>query len=149
MRKFLNFGKIASYSKSGIKKDSCNKYSFATIFDKVISKEIPAEIVFEDKDILAFKDVNPQYPVHILLIPKKLDGLSHLSKAEGRHQEILGKLMLATKKVAEIAKIDKKGYRVVINNGDDGGQTVEHIHLHLVGGCPIGWPPGRPRQFKV
>ncbi|EAS04975.3 scavenger mRNA decapping enzyme carboxy-term-binding protein (macronuclear) [Tetrahymena thermophila SB210] len=117
-----------------------NHHQF-TIFDKIIKKEIPAQIVYEDDKCLAFKDVSPQAPVHILLIPKVKDGLTQLQKAEERHKDILGHLML---KVAEIAQQNnlQEGYRVVINDGKLGCQSVYHLHLHILGGTQMGWPPG-------
>ncbi|MDV2998662.1 MAG: Purine nucleoside phosphoramidase [Chroococcopsis gigantea SAG 12.99] len=110
-----------------------------TIFSKIIKREIPATIVYEDELSLAFKDVNPQAPTHILLIPKK--PLTGLDEAEEEDRDLLGHLLLTTKKVAAIAGLTK-GYRVVINNGDDGGQTVYHLHIHILGDRPMAWPPG-------
>ena len=112
-----------------------------TIFDKIINKEIPATIVYETEDVLAFRDINPQAPVHILLIPKKRDGLTGLSAAEDRHEEILGKLLIAASKVAKQEKLDE-GYRIVINDKNHGCQEVFHIHVHLLGGKKFTWPPG-------
>jgi histidine triad (HIT) family protein len=110
-----------------------------TIFGKIIRQEIPADIVYEDELSLAFKDVNPQAPVHILIIPKKPIG--KLSDAQADDQALLGHLLLIAKDVAEKAGL-ANGYRVVINTGPDGGQTVYHMHLHILGGRQIGWPPG-------
>lgn len=110
-----------------------------TIFDKIIRREIPANIVYEDDLSLAFKDVNPQAPTHILVIPKK--PIPKVSEAESDDQSLLGHLLLTAKKVAEDAGL-KNGYRVVINNGKDGGQTVDHLHLHILGGRQMQWPPG-------
>ena len=110
-----------------------------TIFAKIIRREIPASIVYEDDLSLAFKDVHPQAPVHILVIPKK--PITQLAEADLEDQVLLGHLLLVAKKVAEEAGLDQ-GYRVVINNGDDGGQTVEHLHLHILGSRPMAWPPG-------
>lgn len=121
---------------------SCNNRmseTTETIFSKIIRREIPANIVYEDDLALAFKDVNPQAPVHILVIPKK--PLAKLSDAESGDHALLGHLLLTAKRVAEQAGLDN-GYRVVINNGDDGGQTVYHLHLHILGGRPLAWPPG-------
>nr|GMD39939.1 14 kDa zinc-binding protein [Ipomoea batatas] len=113
-----------------------------TIFDKIINKEIPANIVYEDDQVLAFRDISPQAPTHILLIPKVKDGLTGLSKAEERHCEILGRLLYTAKLVAKQEGLDENGFRLVINDGKDGGQTVFHIHLHLLGGRELNWPPG-------
>jgi histidine triad (HIT) family protein len=113
--------------------------STETIFSKIIRREIPADIVYEDDLALAFKDVNPQAPVHILIIPKKV--ISKLDAAEAEDTALLGHLLQTVKKVAAQAGLEK-GYRVVINTGDDGGQTVHHIHLHILGGRQLSWPPG-------
>ena len=110
-----------------------------TIFGKIIRREIPADIVYEDELALAFKDVNPQAPVHILVIPKK--PIPKLAEAESQDGELLGHLLLTAKKVAQEAGL-ANGYRLVINNGDDGGQTVYHLHLHILGGRQMKWPPG-------
>ncbi|HEY9616029.1 MAG TPA: histidine triad nucleotide-binding protein [Microcoleaceae cyanobacterium] len=110
-----------------------------TIFGKIIRKEIPADIVYEDNLALAFRDVNPQAPVHILVIPKQ--PIARLSDAESPDHALMGHLLLTVKRVAEQAGLTN-GYRVVINNGDDGGQTVNHLHLHILGGRSMHWPPG-------
>ncbi|GJN08012.1 hypothetical protein PR202_ga25896 [Eleusine coracana subsp. coracana] len=112
-----------------------------TIFDKIIKKEIPSTVVYEDEKVLAFRDINPQAPTHILLIPKVKDGLTGLSKAEERHVEILGHLLYVAKVVAKQEGLDD-GYRVVINEGPSGCQSVYHIHVHLLGGRQMNWPPG-------
>ncbi|XP_010941662.1 14 kDa zinc-binding protein [Elaeis guineensis] len=112
-----------------------------TIFDKIIAKEIPSTIVYEDDKVLAFRDINPQAPVHVLVIPKLRDGLTHLGKAELRHAEILGHLLCAAKIVAEKEGI-VDGFRVVINNGPEACQSVYHLHLHILGGRQMKWPPG-------
>ncbi|CAN6904768.1 unnamed protein product [Brassica oleracea] len=106
-----------------------------TIFDKIISKEIPSTVV------LAFRDITPQGPVHILLIPKVRDGLTGLSKAEERHIDILGRLLYTAKLVAKQEGLDE-GFRIVINDGPQGCQSVYHIHVHLIGGRQMNWPPG-------
>ncbi|KAM7256837.1 hypothetical protein ACFE04_012578 [Oxalis oulophora] len=112
-----------------------------TIFDKIIAKEIPATIVYEDEKVLAFRDINPQAPVHILIIPKFHDGLTQISKAEPKHEEILGYLLYTAKIVAEKEGI-LDGFRVVINNGPTACQSVYHLHLHLLGGRQFTWPAG-------
>nr|XP_023874357.1 14 kDa zinc-binding protein-like [Quercus suber]XP_023874358.1 14 kDa zinc-binding protein-like [Quercus suber] len=112
-----------------------------TIFDKIIAKEIPSSIVYEDEKVLAFRDIDPQAPVHVLVIPKFRDGLTQLGKAEARHGEILGQLLYAAKIVAEKEGI-LDGFRVVINNGSDACQSVYHLHLHVLGGRQMKWPPG-------
>lgn len=110
-----------------------------TIFSKIIRREIPADIVYEDDLALAFKDVSPQAPTHILVIPKK--PLSQLSAAESEDHALMGHLLLTAKRVAEQVGLSN-GYRLVINNGNDGGQTVNHLHLHILGGRQMTWPPG-------
>jgi len=110
-----------------------------TIFSKIIRREIPVDIVYEDDLALAFKDVNPQAPVHILVIPKK--PIVKLADAESQDQALLGHLLLTAQRVAAEAGLNN-GYRVVINNGADGGQSVYHLHLHILGGRQMDWPPG-------
>lgn len=111
----------------------------STIFSKIIAKEIPAKIIFEDDLCLAFHDVNPQAPVHILLIPK-ITEIDRLDNATLSHQPLLGHLLL---KVSEIAHgLGLSDYRVVINNGEGAGQSVFHLHLHILGGRELAWPPG-------
>lgn len=112
-----------------------------TIFDKIISKEIPSSIVYEDDKVLAFRDINPQAPVHVIVIPKVRDGLTQLGKAQTRHTEILGHLLYAAKVVAGKEGIED-GFRVVVNNGPSACQSVYHLHLHLLGGRQMKWPPG-------
>jgi len=111
-----------------------------TLFSKIIRREIPADIVYEDDDILAFRDVNPQAPVHVLFIPKKavatLDDLTEDDAAA------VGKLVLAATHYAKAQGFAADGYRVVINCNRDGGQTVFHLHLHLLAGRRMHWPPG-------
>ncbi|KAK4485601.1 hypothetical protein RD792_008244 [Penstemon davidsonii] len=112
-----------------------------TIFDKIINKEIPANIVYEDDKVLAFRDINPQAPTHILIIPKVKDGLSGISKAEEKHCEILGRLLYTAKLVAKQLGLEE-GFRLVINDGPSGCQSVYHLHIHLLGGRQMNWPPG-------
>lgn len=116
----------------------------ATIFDKIVAKEIPATIVREDKDVLAFQDINPAAPAHILVIPKDRNGLSRLQKATSEHTEILGKLLVMA---GDIAKDESLGFgpdgaRIVINDGPLAGQEVPHLHVHVIGGRTMTWPPG-------
>ena len=110
-----------------------------TIFGKIIRREIPADIVYEDDLALAFKDVNPQAPTHILVIPKK--PIPRLSDCSQVDSSLMGHLLMTVKKVAEQANLHN-GYRVVINNGVDAGQSVDHLHLHILGDRPMKWPPG-------
>jgi histidine triad (HIT) family protein len=110
------------------------------IFCKIVKKEIPAKIVFEDNKVLAFEDVSPQAPVHILIIPK-----THIEKLSDIKEEsaaIIGRLTLTANMLANEKKVDRSGYRVVVNCGHDAGQAVSHLHMHLLGGRPMGWPPG-------
>lgn len=110
-----------------------------TIFGKIIRKEIPANIIYEDELAIAFTDINPQAPVHILVIPKK--AIAKLSDAESHDHALMGHLLLTVKRVAQQVGLNN-GYRVVINTGADGGQTVDHMHLHILGGRQMSWPPG-------
>tara|TARA_Y100001970_G_scaffold94742_1_gene119393 strand:+ start:4286 stop:4627 length:342 start_codon:yes stop_codon:yes gene_type:complete len=112
----------------------------SSLFTKIINREIPADIVYEDKEIIAFNDINPQAPVHILIVPKK--EIETLNDLEIGDQEIVGKMFLTAKILAKELNIDKTGYRTVFNCNEDGGQTVFHIHLHLLGGRQLVWPPG-------
>ncbi len=113
----------------------------STIFSKIINKEIPAEIVFETENILAFKDINPQAPVHILIIPKtEIPKVTDLNGKE--HAALLGDMIDAANKLAKKNGIDESGFRLVFNCGDNGGQEVYHLHLHLLGGRQMKWPPG-------
>lgn len=110
-----------------------------TLFKRIIDREIPAEIVYEDDICLAFKDVNPQAPVHILVIPKKeIPSIAHL---ENEDQALAGHLLLTVGKLAKELGLDN-GYRTIVNTGNEGGQTVDHLHLHLLGGRGMQWPPG-------
>ncbi|MFK7816885.1 MAG: histidine triad nucleotide-binding protein [Gammaproteobacteria bacterium] len=110
-----------------------------TIFDKIIRKEVPAEIVYEDDLCLAFNDVSPQAPIHILIIPKR--SIAKVSDADTADQNILGHLLLKAGEIAEILGV-KEAFRLVINNGEDAGQTVFHLHIHLLAGRSLNWPPG-------
>ena len=112
----------------------------STIFKKIINKEIPATIVYEDNDVIAFKDINPVAPTHILIIPKA--EIPTFNDIEDEHQMLLGGLLLAAKKIAANQNLSKNGYRLVINCNDDGGQTVYHLHMHIIGGRKLSWPPG-------
>ncbi|MEL6470765.1 MAG: histidine triad nucleotide-binding protein [Cyanobacteria bacterium J06623_4] len=110
-----------------------------TIFSKIISRDIPADIVYEDDLCLAFKDITPQAPTHILVIPKK--PIPKLSEAAPEDKALLGHLLYTVSEIAREQKLEN-GYRVVINTGEEGGQTVFHLHLHLLGGRGLAWPPG-------
>ena len=110
------------------------------LFCRIVAGEIPADIVRSDKDLVAFRDINPQAPTHLLLIPRKhIASVSDLSPVDA---ETMGKLFLAAKDLAKEEGIEDGGYRMVVNAGPDAGQTVFHIHLHLLGGRGMRWPPG-------
>jgi histidine triad (HIT) family protein len=111
-----------------------------TLFGKIIRREIPADIVYEDDEVLAFRDINPQAPVHVLFIPKK--PLATLNEAQEADAALLGRLFLAATKWAKQQGFAENGYRCVINCNRDGGQTVFHLHLHLLAGRRLEWPPG-------
>lgn len=109
-----------------------------TLFEKIIARQIPADIVYEDAHAVAFRDIHPQAPVHILIVPRK--PLTRLSDGQEGDAELLGRLMLAVNAVAAQERLTD--FRVVINNGAGAGQTVFHLHIHLLAGRPFGWPPG-------
>ena len=111
-----------------------------TIFSKIIRREIPADIVYEDEQALAFRDVSPQAPTHILVIPK--EPLASVADAREQDVDLLGHLIIAARKVACDEGILEDGFRLVVNTGKDGGQTVPHLHIHILGGRPLSWPPG-------
>ena len=111
-----------------------------TVFRKIIDREIPADIVYEDEYCLAFRDINPQAPTHILLIPKQ--EISSLAGITGDDHSLMGHLLLKAAEVARSQGLEENGYRVVINVGSDGGQEVYHLHLHVLGGRAMTWPPG-------
>lgn len=111
-----------------------------TIFSKIIRKEIPANIVYEDDLCLAFHDVSPQAPTHVLIIPKK--PIVNLAALEPEDEPLLGHLWMAIQKIAIQLGVVETGYRVVVNCGKNGGQSVDHLHFHLLGGRPLSWPPG-------
>lgn len=110
------------------------------IFCKIVNKEIPSKIIYEDKDIFAFNDINPQAPIHILLIPK--EHFASLNAIPEEKKEILSSLLLKARQIAEEKGIAQSGYRIVLNTERDSGQEVFHIHLHLLGGRRMHWPPG-------
>jgi histidine triad (HIT) family protein len=110
-----------------------------TIFSKIINREIPADIVYEDDLCLAFRDVNPQAPTHILVIPKKY--IAKITDAVVDDQSLLGHLILTANRVAASEGCGD-AYRLVVNNGEEAGQTVFHLHIHILGGRPFSWPPG-------
>jgi len=111
-----------------------------TLFEKIIAREIPAQIVYEDDRVLAFRDINPQAPTHALIVPKK--PVPRVAEAKAEDQELLGYLLLKAAEVAEKLGLGQSGFRLVINNGADGGETVPHLHVHILGGRYLKWPPG-------
>lgn len=111
-----------------------------TLFQKIADREIPADIVYEDDLCLCFRDINPQAPVHLLIVPKK--PIVRIAEAELSDQETLGHLLLTAQKVAKQEGFAEDGFRTVINNGRDGGEEVPHLHLHILAGRKLTWPPG-------
>jgi histidine triad (HIT) family protein len=111
-----------------------------SVFQKIIDREIPASIVYEDDLVLAFRDINAQAPVHVLIIPKK--GMARISEAGPDDHKMLGHLLLKAAAVAAQLGLDKSGFRLVINNGPDGGESVPYLHCHILGGRKMAWPPG-------
>lgn len=112
----------------------------STIFTKIINKEIPADIIYEDDEILAFRDISPQAPEHILVIPKKeIPTVNDIAESD---VVLVGKLFIVAKNIAKDLGFDEKGYRLVMNCNEDGGQSVDHIHMHILAGRQLAWPPG-------
>jgi histidine triad (HIT) family protein len=111
-----------------------------TLFEKIIAREIPAKIVFEDDLVLAIHDISPQAPLHVLIFPKKV--IPRIGEAKVDDEKILGHLLLKAAEVAKKLNLDQTGFRLVINNGKDGGETVPHLHCHILGGRHLQWPPG-------
>lgn len=111
-----------------------------TIFDKIIRREIPADIVYETETVLAFRDINPQAPLHVLVIPKQ--AIATINDLTPENAAVLADMYLAAKEIAAKEGVSEDGYRTVMNCGIDGGQTVFHIHLHVLGGRSMTWPPG-------
>ena len=111
-----------------------------TLFEKIIAREIPAAIVYEDDSVLAIRDINPQAPTHVLIFPKKV--VPRIAEAKVEDEKLLGHLLLKAAEVADKVGLKKGGYRLVINNDADGGETVPHLHVHILGGRHLAWPPG-------
>lgn len=111
-----------------------------TIFEKIIDREIPSTIEYEDESVIAFRDVTPQAPIHILIVPKKR--IVSINDCKDEDAALLGELLLTAKKLAKKLKIDDNGYRLVVNTGKDAGQTVFHLHIHFLAGRDLNWPPG-------
>lgn len=113
--------------------------SVMTLFEKIIARDIPAKIAYEDEKCIAIHDINPQAPTHILVIPK--NRITRVAEAKPEEAELLGHLLVTAAKIAAEQNLSF-GYRIVINNGPHGGETVPHLHVHLLGGRPMNWPPG-------
>jgi len=111
-----------------------------TLFEKIIAGEIPADIVFEDEWCVAFRDINPQAPTHVLIVPRK--PVVNVGHATSDDAELMGRVLLAAGEVARKLGVEQDGYRLVLNNGAGAGQTVFHMHCHLLAGRPFNWPPG-------
>ena len=111
-----------------------------TLFEKIVAREIPAAIIYEDELVLGIRDINPQAPTHLLLFPKRV--IPRISEAGSEDGKILTHLLFKAAEVAEKAGLTKDGYRLVINNGPNGGETIPHLHVHILGGRRMQWPPG-------
>ena len=111
-----------------------------TLFEKIAAREIPAKIVYEDDLVMAFQDVKPHAPTHILIVPKK--PIPRIAEAHPDDNQVLGHLLLKAAEVAKKEGLEKSGFRLVINNGPDAGESVPHLHCHILGGRSLGWPPG-------
>jgi histidine triad (HIT) family protein len=111
-----------------------------TLFERIAARELPAEIVYEDDEIFAFRDINPQAPVHVLIVPKRV--IARIGDATLQDAALLGRLLLTAQKLAAELGVSDSGYRLVLNNGHHAGETIPHLHLHLLGGRPLHWPPG-------
>lgn len=111
-----------------------------TLFEKIVARQIPARIIYEDDLVLAFHDVKPAAPVHILIVPKK--PVPRIAEAKPDDHALLGHLLLKAAEVARGAGLQENGYRLVVNNGRDGGESIPHLHCHILGGRPLAWPPG-------
>lgn len=114
--------------------------SAKTLFEKIAEREIPADIVYEDEVCLCLRDINPQAPVHLLLVPRK--PIPRISEADAEDQQILGHLLLTAQLIARQEGFADSGFRTVINNGSDGGEEVPHLHIHILAGRKLSWPPG-------
>jgi histidine triad (HIT) family protein len=121
-------------------RESVNRKMSKTLFEQIIARELPAAIVYEDDLVLAFRDIHPQAPTHVLVIPKK--PIPRIAEAKPEDQPILGHLMLKAAEVARKLGLEKTGFRLVFNNGPHAGEAVPHLHCHILGGRAMSWPPG-------
>ncbi len=111
-----------------------------TLFEKLIARQIPSEVVYEDDQVFAFRDIHPQAPTHILVVPKR--PIPRIGEAKPEDAPLLGHLLVKAAEVAKSVGLSESGFRLVINNGRDGGESVPHLHCHILGGRPLSWPPG-------
>jgi histidine triad (HIT) family protein len=111
-----------------------------TLFEKIAAREVPATIVYEDDQVLALHDIKPAAPKHVLIVPKK--PIPRIAEAKAEDQQVLGHLLLKAAQIAKQLGLTEDGYRLVINNGRDAGESVPHLHCHIIGGRPMAWPPG-------
>lgn len=137
---------LATYARHPLTSRPKPRTMATTIFDKIVSKEIPAKIIWEDEAALAFRDISPVAPSHILVIPKVRGRLSQLSKATEEDKGLLGHLFWAASHVARLEGLAERGFRVVVNDGPEGCQSVYHLHLHVIGGEQLTWPPGTQKD---
>lgn len=134
-------GRLAEASAVGRAGRPCLEWIMSkTLFEKIIAHEIPATVIYEDNLVFAIRDINPQAPKHVLIVPKK--PIPRLAEAGPEDQQILGHLLLKAAELADKLGLKESGYRLVINNGEDGGETVPHLHVHILGGRHMAWPPG-------
>jgi histidine triad (HIT) family protein len=111
-----------------------------TLFEKIVAREIPADIVYEDDKVLAFRDIKPQAPTHVLIVPKK--PIARIAEAKPEDHQVLGHLLLKAAEVARQLGVTQSGFRLVFNNGPNAGEAVPHLHCHIIGGRQMAWPPG-------
>ncbi len=111
-----------------------------TIFEKIAAGQIPARIIHESDDFIAMHDINPQAPIHVLIVPRKC--IVRVAEADAAHADLLGRMLLASREIARKLGVLESGYRIVINNGRDAGESVPHLHIHLLAGRVLAWPPG-------
>lgn len=110
------------------------------IFEKIIAHEIPVNVIYEDDQVIAFPDIGPKAPVHVLILPKK--SIPRIADAQPADEQILGHLLIKAAEVAKKMGLEKSGFRLIVNNGPDAGESVPHLHCHILGGRSLGWPPG-------